>query len=89
LLDSWHKAAADAKYDTYFGKMTEDFHRYRCDGELGKPAFKHLPNLILIKEGMEFTALERHIYFDKTKEMAWFDELLNTQMKICRVQEYW
>ncbi|WP_243392597.1 nuclear transport factor 2 family protein, partial [Flavobacterium hibernum] len=31
-----------------------------------------------------FTALERHIFFDKTGKIAWFDELLNTQMKICR-----
>jgi hypothetical protein len=28
--------------------------------------------------------MERHIYFDKTGTFAWFDELLNTQMKICR-----
>jgi len=28
--------------------------------------------------------MERHIYFDKTGTLAWFDELLNTQMKICR-----
>ena len=32
----------------------------------------------------DFTAMERHIYFDKTGTLAWFDELLNTQMKICR-----
>lgn len=32
----------------------------------------------------DFTAIERHIYFDKTGNTAWFDELLNTQMKICR-----
>ncbi len=32
----------------------------------------------------DFTVLERHIYFDKTGNLAWFDELLNTQMKICR-----
>ncbi|ELY2018631.1 nuclear transport factor 2 family protein [Flavobacterium psychrophilum] len=31
-----------------------------------------------------FTALERHIYLDKSGKTAWFDELLNTQMKICR-----
>jgi hypothetical protein len=31
-----------------------------------------------------FTVLERHIYFDQSKKTAWFDELLNTQMKICR-----
>jgi hypothetical protein len=38
-------------------------------------------NRILIKA---FTVLERHIYFDQSKKTAWFDELLNTQMKICR-----
>ena len=31
-----------------------------------------------------FTALERHVYLDKSGKTAWFDELLNTQMKICR-----
>ena len=31
-----------------------------------------------------FTALERHIYFSQDGKTAWFDELLNTQMKICR-----
>ncbi len=31
-----------------------------------------------------FTAIERHIYFDSSGKMAWFDELLSTQMKICR-----
>ena len=31
-----------------------------------------------------FTALERNIYFSKDGKTAWFDELLNTQMKICR-----
>jgi hypothetical protein len=31
-----------------------------------------------------FTSLQRNIYFDKTQNTAWFDELLDTQMKICR-----
>jgi hypothetical protein len=31
-----------------------------------------------------FKAIERHIYVDKSGKMAWFDELLSTQMKICR-----
>ena len=31
-----------------------------------------------------FTAVERHIYYSTDQKMAWFDELLNTQMKICR-----
>ncbi|HMX37523.1 MAG TPA: nuclear transport factor 2 family protein, partial [Ferruginibacter sp.] len=32
----------------------------------------------------DFKALQRNIYFDETGKLAWFDELLNTQMKICR-----
>ena len=32
----------------------------------------------------DFKAINRHIYFDSTGNIAWFDELLNTQMKICR-----
>ena len=31
-----------------------------------------------------FTSIDRHIYFNKDGNFAWFDELLNTQMKICR-----
>lgn len=31
-----------------------------------------------------FTAFDRNIYFDQSGKLAWFDELLNTQMKICR-----
>ena len=31
-----------------------------------------------------FTAVERNIYVDESGEFAWFDELLDTQMKICR-----
>jgi len=27
--------------------------------------------------------LERHIYFSEDKKTAWFDELLDTRMKIC------
>jgi hypothetical protein len=28
-----------------------------------------------------FKAINRHIYFDKSGDLAWFDELLDTQMK--------
>lgn len=87
LLDSWHKAAADAKYDSYFEKMTDDAIFIGTDATENwrKPAFQVFAKPYFDKgKAWSFTALERHIYFDKTKEMAWFDELLNTQMKICR-----
>ena len=31
-----------------------------------------------------FTAVERHIYFSADGRMAWFDELLDTWMQLCR-----
>lgn len=31
-----------------------------------------------------FKSLKRNIYFSKDGKYAWFDELLDTQMKICR-----
>lgn len=31
-----------------------------------------------------FTAVERNIYLNESNDFAWFDELLDTQMKLCR-----
>ena len=31
-----------------------------------------------------FTSLERNVFFSTDGKTAWFDELLNTQMKLCR-----
>ncbi len=50
-----------------------------------KPAFMKWAKPIFERgRAWNFTALERHIYFDKTGNVGWFDELLNTEMKICR-----
>ena len=32
----------------------------------------------------DFTPVERNVYIDKKIGLAWFDELLSTQMKLCR-----
>ena len=32
----------------------------------------------------DFKAVERHVFIDKTGEIAWFDELLDTWMQLCR-----
>ena len=87
LLDSWHKAAADTKYDTYFDKMTEDAVFIGTDAteNWSKPAFREFAKPYFDKgKAWSFTVLERHVFIDKSKKIAWFDELLNTQMKICR-----
>ncbi len=86
-LDAWHKAAADAKFDTYFNMMSEESIFIGTDAteNWNKKAFMDFAKPFFDKgKAWSFTALERHVYFDKSGKMAWFDELLNTQMKICR-----
>lgn len=86
-LDSWHKAAADANYKDYFALMADDAVFIGTDAteNWDKKAFQAYSKPHFDKgKAWNFTVLERHIYFDKTGKTAWFDELLNTQMKICR-----
>lgn len=86
-LDSWHKAAAEAKFETYFNLMADDAIFIGTDATENwtKPDFKVWAKPFFDKgKTWNFTTLERHIFFDKTGKIAWFDELLNTQMKICR-----
>ena len=86
-LDDWHKAAAAANYDDYFNLMSDDAVFIGTDAteNWNKKAFQAYSKPHFDKgKAWNFTTLERHIYFDETSKTAWFDELLNTQMKICR-----
>ena len=86
-LDSWHKAAAEANYNSYFSLMANDAVFIGTDAteNWNKTAFEAYAKPYFDKgKAWNFTVLDRHIYFDKTGKTAWFDELLNTQMKICR-----
>jgi ketosteroid isomerase-like protein len=87
LLDSWHKAASEANYDNYFDAMTEDAIFIGTDATENwtKPAFQKYAKPYFDKgKAWSFTCIERHIYLNSDKTLAWFDELLDTQMKICR-----
>jgi ketosteroid isomerase-like protein len=87
VLDSWHLAAANADFDAYFGLMTKDAVFIGTDATenwqnedfraFAKPYFDR-------GKAWSFEAIDRHIYISKTGNIAWFDELLSTQMKICR-----
>lgn len=87
VLDQWHQAAADADFDTYFGLMTEDGVFLGTDAtenwqnqefrDFSKPYFDK-------GKAWTFHPVERNIYFNGDKEVAWFDELLQTQMGLCR-----
>ena len=86
-LNNWHKAAAEANFNNYFNAMTDDAIYIGTDAtenwnkeefiKFAKPYFDR-------GRAWDFTALERNVYFSSDMKMAWFDELLNTQMKICR-----
>ena len=87
LLNNWHKAAAEAKFDNYFGLMTDDAVFIGTDATENwtKTAFMAYAKPYFDKgKAWSFKSIERHIYFSKNKQSAWFDELLSTQMKICR-----
>lgn len=87
LLDSFNRAAARADFKGYFDFYAEDaiFTGTDATERWDKKAFMAWAKPFFDKgKAWDFTALERHIYFDKTGELAWFDELLNTSMKICR-----
>ena len=86
-LDDWHKAAANANFKGYFDVLSDDAIYIGTDAteNWNKKAFEAFAKPYFEKgKAWSFTALERHIYFAKDGKMAWFDELLNTHMKICR-----
>ena len=86
-LDNWHKAAAKADFKSYFDVLTDDAIYIGTDAteNWNKKQFEAFAKPYFDKgRAWNFTALERNIYFSSDKKMVWFDELLNTQMKICR-----
>ncbi len=86
-ITAWHKAAAAANYDVYFGLMAEDAVFIGTDATeyWNKTAFQAYAKPYFDKgKAWSFTTLERHVFLDNSGKTAWFDELLNTQMKICR-----
>ena len=86
-LDAWHKAAADANFQSYFKVMTTDaiFIGTDANENWNLTEFKAFAKPYFDKgKAWSFIALERHVYFDASGNTAWFDELLSTHMKICR-----
>ncbi len=87
MLDSFNLEAARADYNGYFNNYTSDAIFIGTDATerwnkeqfmvWAKPYFDR-------GKAWNFKSIDRHIYIDENKNTAWFDELLNTQMKICR-----
>jgi ketosteroid isomerase-like protein len=87
VLDSWHQAASNANFQDYFDKMAEGsiFIGTDASEHWNKEEFMSFSKPYFDRgSAWAFTPLQRHIYFGATGEVAWFDELLDTWMQLCR-----
>lgn len=87
LMDAWHKAAATADEDVFFGSMTaeavylgtDDSERWLRD-ELKQWSAKYFDQ----DSAWDFTPHDRELYFAEDGKTAWFEEKLDTWMGPCR-----
>lgn len=87
LLDNWHLAATNAELDAYFSALDEKAIYIGTDASerwtkaeffsFCEPYFKK-------GKAWDFKAYDRKIYFSEDGQTAWFNELLNTWMGVCR-----
>ena len=87
VLNFWHKNAAEANFENYFNSMSDKSIFIGTDAsenwslqefkDFSKPFFDQ-------GKAWDFTSLERNIYVYDNGELAWFDELLDTWMGVCR-----
>ena len=87
FIDQWHKDVADADFDAYFSKMDSTGVFIGTDASevwsvtefatFSKPYFDS-------KKTWNFKALDRHIHLNDRGDIAWFDEVLDTWMGLCR-----
>ncbi|MDF2931762.1 MAG: hypothetical protein K0R36_1093 [Chryseobacterium sp.] len=87
MLDEFNIAAAKADYKTYFDFFADESTFIGTDATevWNKKEFMIWAKPYFDKnKTWNFTSIKRNIYFSKDGKSAWFDELLDTQMKICR-----
>ncbi len=87
FMDDWHRNASVSNHSAYVGAMAEgavyigtDATEYWTTNEFSdwsKPYFDQ-------KKGWNLVKLNRNIYLAENNDIAWFDELLNTGMGLCR-----
>ena len=87
FIDRWHKAAADAKADVFFGSMaadciyigTDKTERWTKDQfiSFAKPYFDK-------GKAWDFKPYDRDLHVTSDGKSAWFSELLTTWMGVCR-----
>ncbi|MDN5204719.1 nuclear transport factor 2 family protein [Fulvivirgaceae bacterium BMA10] len=87
VMNKWHESAAKANHDAYIGTMSTEGVYIGTDAtenwttlefkEWSKPYFDK-------GQTWDFKTLERNIYISDDGKTAWFDELLDTSLGLCR-----
>jgi ketosteroid isomerase-like protein len=87
LMDAWHHAAAVADEEKFFGSMTPDGIYLGTDAserwlrdEMKEWSKKYFER----ESAWAFTAHDRQVYLSQNGQIAWFEELLDTWMGLCR-----
>lgn len=87
LIDNWHIAAAMADEDTFFGSMTPDAVYIGTDASerWQRDEFRTWAAKAFERESAwDFKPSDRHIALAADGRSAWWDELLDTWMGVCR-----
>ena len=87
FIDNWHRAAAEAKAEPFFGSIAEDgiyigtadFERWTKAEfvKFAEPFFKK-------GKAWDFKPYDRDVHVSSDGKYAWFSELLTTWMGTCR-----
>ena len=87
VLDDLNLYASTADFNNYFNLYAEESTFIGTDASevWNKKEFMDWSKPFFDKgKAWSFTSLKRNITFSADGKYAWFDELLNTQMKLCR-----
>lgn len=87
VLNNWHKSASEANFETYFKAMSNNSRFIGTDASENWDIaqFKSFSKPFFDKgKAWDFKPIERNVYVDSNTSYAWFDELLNTWMGVCR-----
>jgi hypothetical protein len=87
FIDNWHKAAAESKADLFFGSMASDCIYIGTDKteRWTKDQFTTFAKPYFDKgKAWDFKPYDRDVHVTSDGKSAWFSELLNTWMGVCR-----
>lgn len=87
ILDNWHLAATNADIDAYFSALSNNaiyIGTDACERWTKAEFYQFCAPYFEKGKAWDFKAFDREIYFSEDRKTAWFNELLNTWMGVCR-----